>query len=399
MANLVKLFLDSGAFGAWSRGKEIDVRDYIRYIKENEKFIWHYVNLDVIPGKFGHRDNSQAEIERSAQGSYKNQQKMKDKDLSPIPVFHQGERMHWLERYLADGEGYIGLSANKFVRIDEQRKWLDMCFNILCDKEGRPLVKTHGFALTAFRLLTSYPWYTVDSTTWSLTPGYGQIIIPAYIKGKFDYLHEPVRIAISGVTHKSVSSQKKQFENLGEAQRAAVTKFLRETVGVDITQTRYGTNERRKAMLMYYINLCKALRAVKFTGARARIFGPDHHIDTSKMKALPPFNLTLTLATSLNREWSELMTSVGANCRLLSYWEMQSRDNDVLQQYVKEGTHGKYQRARMRPDWSETYLNRRRLALHSRVRTYGSEGDEEQKPNARVRIKPAATARVRVRIR
>jgi len=370
--NLVRLFLDSGAFGAWSRGKEIDVRDYIDYIKDNERFIWNYVNLDVIPGKFGRRDNSQREVEESAVGSYKNQKIMKKAGLHPIPVFHQGERMHWLEQFLRDGEPYIGLSASKFVRVDEQKRWLDMCFARLCDKQGRPLVKTHGFALTAYPLLTSYPWYTVDSTTWSLTPGYGQIIIPAYIKGKPDYLHPPIRIAISGVTHKSVSSQKKQFENLGPKSQDAVTRFLEEEVGCTVAEARYGTNFRRRAMLVYYMNLCNVLKGVHYTGPRASISGKDHY-DTSHMKALEPFNLILTFATSLNREWSDLMTEVGANSRLLSYWEMQDRSNAVVQQYVLTGTHGKYQRAKIRPDWSETYLNRRRLGLLDTIKRLDNE--------------------------
>lgn len=377
--NVVRLFLDSGAFGAWARGQELPIKDYIRYCIENEKYIWKAVCLDQIPGKFGRRDNSQAEAEIAAEQSYKNQQRMKDAGVRPIPVFHQGDPITFLERYIADGEDYIGLSCNKFVRIEEQKRWLDSIFNLLTDKSGRPIVRTHGFALTAFPHMVCYPWYTVDSTTWSLTPGYGQIIIPAWRDGKWDYLHEPTRIAISGVTHKSVSSQKKQFESFGHGAdvseyRKSVEKFLEEVVGTSISEVRYGTNERRKAMLIYYRELCNALRDVRYTGSRGRITGPDH-LDLAQFEALSPFNLILMFATSLNREWSELMTAVGANDRLLSYWEMRTRSNDILQEYVATGTHGVYRKSKLRQDWSETYLNRRRLALLARIRYYNELGE------------------------
>lgn len=374
--NLVKLFLDSGAFGAWSRGEELDIKKYIAYCRANAKHIWYAVSLDKIPGEFGRRNNSMEEARVAAKQSYKNHQQIKDAGVPAIPVFHQGDPMSYLEDYLRDGEEYIGLSCNKFVRIDEQQRWLEMVFNILTDSDGQALVKTHGFALTAFPHLTSYPWYTVDSTTWSLTPGYGQIIIPAMIKGKWDYLHQPTRIAISGVTHKSVSSQKKQFENLGPREQEAVTRYLEEVVGTTVTRARYGTNDRRKCMLIYYLHLCEALRDVRFRGARARISGGDHY-DTTQMKALKPFNLTLTFATSLNREWSELMTSVGANARLLSYWEMKERSNEIFAEYVETGTHGVYKKSKIRQDWSETYMNRRRLALLARINEYNASDGAE----------------------
>lgn len=376
--NKVKLLLDSGAFGAWSRGEELSIKDYIRYCNENKRYIWAAVNLDKIPGKFGRRDNSQQEAIVAAKQSYKNQQMMKDGGVNAVPVFHQGDPISFLEQYLRDGERYIGLSCNKFMRIDEQQKWLDMVFNILTDRDGRPYVRTHGFALTAFPLITTYPWYTVDSTTWSLTPGYGQIIIPQWRDGGWDYLLPPTRIAISGVAHKSISSQKKQFENLGADTRQVVRNYLENVVGTTVTEARYGTNERRKCMLVYYIHLCKAIRDVRFVGARARISGPDH-FDTSQLDALDPFNLILMFATSLNREWSELMNAVGANTRLLSYWEMRGRGNDILAEYVTKGTHGVYTRQPPRRDWSETYLNKRRLALLARINDYNQYAEGSQR--------------------
>lgn len=385
--NHVRLFLDSGAYGAWSRGLDIDVQEYIKYCKTNAHLIEELVNLDVIPGKFGRRDNSQFEVEESARKSYVNQQKMKDAGLKPIPVFHQGERMGWLEAMLKDGEPYIGLSPSKFVRVKEQMAWLDSVFNILTDAQGKPLVKTHGFAATSFKLMTSYPWRSVDSTTWSLTPGYGQIIIPAFVDGKFDYARTPTRVIMSGIPQKNKSAQEKQFEVLSGSQEAPVRKFVEEVVGSTITKQRYSSIERCKAMLTYYIELNKQLYDVRFRGARASIFGHGH-FDRSNLKPQKPWHMIQYFATeAMHKEWAKTMNDVGANDRLLSYWLLKDRSNEVIEKFVTLGKVGDWERTRVKANWeSETYVNRRRLSLYERalrhIESRGSSDDEAIGPSS-----------------
>ena len=69
---------------------------------------------------------------------------MKSKGLKPIPVFHQMEDFKWLYRMLDDGEPYLGISPTKGSDRHEYRRWLDKVFTILTDKDGWPIVKTHG---------------------------------------------------------------------------------------------------------------------------------------------------------------------------------------------------------------------------------------------------------------
>jgi hypothetical protein len=370
----VDLMLDSGAFSAWNQGDEIKLKDYIRYLKDNHRFLWSYVNLDVLaPGAERYRTHEA--VEKAANQSHKNLQIMKDAGLKPIPVYHQGESMSHLERMLKEGETYIGISARKDLMAAEQCKWLDSVFSYISDTDGRPFVKTHGFGITRPGFLFRYPWYTVDSTTWSLSPGYGQIIVPISDSGKLDMTRPPTRCVISGVVHKTASSQKKQFEAMGERQQEAVRRFLEDEVGISVTEARYGTNMRRRAVLIYYILLCKALRDVRYMGPRATVFGKDH-FDVRKLRAVNPFNLQVFYATSLSREWSMLMNNVGAHTRLLSYYELKDRDNEVLQKYVLTGGNGEYKPSRSKRDWSEAYRNRRRLALYYRVQRYKNEAGE-----------------------
>ena len=105
------ILLDSGAFSAWSLGERIDLSAYIGFVRANKDLIYRSINLDKIPGDFGIREWRPEEIEAAAAASYANQQKMKGAGLNPIPVFHQDEHFRWLEKYLADDEDYICLSA------------------------------------------------------------------------------------------------------------------------------------------------------------------------------------------------------------------------------------------------------------------------------------------------
>ena len=105
------ILLDSGAFSAFNLGEHIDLDDYIGFVKANKGLIYRCINLDKIPGNFGIREWRPEGIEAAAAASYANHQKMKEAGLNPIPVFHQDENFRWLEKYLADGEDYICLSA------------------------------------------------------------------------------------------------------------------------------------------------------------------------------------------------------------------------------------------------------------------------------------------------
>lgn len=63
--NKIELFLDSGAYSAWSQKTKINLKKYIKFIKENEDVIDVYSNLDVIG---------------SPEGTWKNQVEWKRQD-------------------------------------------------------------------------------------------------------------------------------------------------------------------------------------------------------------------------------------------------------------------------------------------------------------------------------
>jgi hypothetical protein len=66
----------------------------------------------------------------------------------------------------------------------------------------------------------------------------------------------------------------------------------------------------------------------------------------------------------MHKEWAKIMNEVGANDRLLSYWLLKDRPNEVLHDFVRNGTCGEYVQSKLKQNWaSENYRNRRRLGL------------------------------------
>lgn len=196
--NRVSLFLDSGAFSAWTQGTEVNIDDYAEFALENLDRVEAIANLDVIPGKPFQRLTDQ-HIEDSAARGWENYEYLISKGIPKdklLHIFHQGEDFSWLEK-MVKTMPYIGLSPGNDKSTDEKVMWLDECMKYVCDKDGMPKVKFHGFAVTAHRLLLRYPWYSVDSTTWVIHGRLGAIMVPKNRGGEWIYDESPLIIPVS----------------------------------------------------------------------------------------------------------------------------------------------------------------------------------------------------------
>ena len=173
--NQVNLLCDSGAFTAWSKGDEVNLDEYIAFIKKNEDLITNSVNLDVIPGKTGENPTKEQSEQAAAKG-WENLLYMKSKGLDPIHVFHQGDDFKWLDLMLENCE-YIGVSPCNDFHDNVKQDWLDETFRFILESK-HPDIKTHAFGVTSERLLKRYPWYSADSSSYSLTAAFGAILTP-----------------------------------------------------------------------------------------------------------------------------------------------------------------------------------------------------------------------------
>ncbi len=206
----MSLFLDSGAFSAFSLGIDIDIYDYIEHIKQNKKLFEVYACLDVIG---------------SAEKTYENQLIMEKEGLSPLITFHYGEDIEWLKFYMKKYD-YIALGGVADGRdIRSVRTHLDKCWEILTDDKGMPKLKVHGFGVTSISLMRRYPWYSVDSTSWAVVSRMGSIIVP--IKKNNEWVYNK-NSSIIGVTARSPyrNDKVKHYNNLSPMFKKIVDEYL-----------------------------------------------------------------------------------------------------------------------------------------------------------------------------
>lgn len=200
----MSILLDSGAFSAWTKKVDIDIDAYISFYFQYQKYIEYIVNLDIIPGEFG-RSPSVDEVEISAKEGFKNYRYMLSKGVPKeklIHVFHQGERFYWLKKMVDFGVPYIGLSPANTKATSSKIKWLDECMEYVTDTKGFPIVKFHGFAVTAVPIMQRYPWFSVDSTRCVKSAGFGKILFPVKENGAYT-LSKTNTISVSFVSPKN----------------------------------------------------------------------------------------------------------------------------------------------------------------------------------------------------
>jgi len=211
--NKVDLFLDSGAFSAFTQGITIDIQEYIAFIKEHESVLEVYANLDVIGDPVG---------------TWKNQITMEKAGLSPLPCFHYGDDPKWLKRYLSKGYEYIALGGMVPISTNDLRSWLDYIFpEFLCDSSGIPTIKVHGFGLTSLRLMLRYPWFSVDSTSWVVTGRMGSVYVPKKRNGVYVYGEDCWKITVS-TRSPSKKEAGQHIETFSAAEKRVIFEYFEE---------------------------------------------------------------------------------------------------------------------------------------------------------------------------
>lgn len=174
-ANNAKVFLDSGAFSAYTLGATLSIEDYCNYITRN---------LDIIRFEDGALMASVLDGIGDAQKTYQNQLEMEFRfrhagyDLRPLPCFHFEEDARYLDHYVANYE-YITLGGMVGASTAQLRTWLERVWeNHLLDGSGRAKIKVHGFGITAVPLMEEFDWYSCDSSSWIQSAAFGSVIVP-----------------------------------------------------------------------------------------------------------------------------------------------------------------------------------------------------------------------------
>lgn len=210
------LFLDSGAFSAYTKKKTIDVQGYISFIKRHKRKIAHYAVLDVIGDPIA---------------TLENQVIMEQAGLNPVPCFHFGEPWSFLREYVRN-YNYIALGGLAQRRNStELYPFLDHAFSLICDEHGMPQCKTHGFSITSVTVMTRYPWYSVDSVSWLIMSRMGLIYVPYKLpNGSWDYLEKQKgkkvrKIGVSDLKA-TVAVEDQHIQNVSQQWRNEVVEWV-----------------------------------------------------------------------------------------------------------------------------------------------------------------------------
>ena len=189
------LFLDSGAHSLYSlymRGPSIDrpdfsycdTQDFSDYLDAYGQFVVEHhnnlaiaVSVDVIFSPERSWD-VQLELEKRFGRLF-------------LPVYHYGEDIKWLKKYIDRGYDYIGIGGfgqgiTKAMYLEHMRPMVALLKTV-------PHVRTHGFAITAWDIMAMYPWTSVDSTTYLRHAMYGRIMLPRgkHTKKGFEFTAQP----------------------------------------------------------------------------------------------------------------------------------------------------------------------------------------------------------------
>jgi len=267
MQRKVDLILDSGAFSAWNRGGQIDIDAYCEYVKAREHLLFAYVNLDVIPGK-PFQKPSPDQVELAAAEGWKNLLHMEARGLKPMPVYHQGERLSWLEKMIATGHDYIGISPANDKTPAQRAVWLDDVFTFLCkENDGYPCIKTHGFGVTTVSLLFRYPWYSVDSMSWVRYGGYGYALVPAWGKDGYDFTRSPECVAVSDRPPLTELKRSRHIDLIGAQQQEYILRYF-EHEGFSLDVLRTSPYERQRLACRFFLHVEKTYKPRPFRVAK-----------------------------------------------------------------------------------------------------------------------------------
>lgn len=265
-------FLDSGSFTLWTQAAEYArlnncdkwafyetnefwqyVDDYAHFVKKYAVAIDYYSNVDVIPNpELTWRSQKYLEQEHG---------------LTPVPVVHYKTDLKWLKRYMDKGYDLIALGGLVGSTSQEVcRGWVDRAFDMVCDQPSRlPKVRIHGFGVTSYEFLLRYPWWSVDSSSWTKCGAYGGILVPHRRKGQFIYTEQPYMIKTS-IDAPEVKVRGKHILTMTGLEKAVVLQWLDE-IGVPLGKMgpegeieEYGVINRhceRKAANLYFFELMR----------------------------------------------------------------------------------------------------------------------------------------------
>lgn len=177
-----KLFIDSGAFTAWTKGVSINVDEYIEFLNTYHDQITLAGQVDTIAGAIDRSATPEEQLQASI-STWENYLYMYERLVNPkmlVYTFHIGEDFSFLKSALdwrdSDGNAfeYMALGGTVGKPVNQKISWFEQCWDVI-KKSSNPNVKVHAFGMTSLKVLENFPFTSADSTSWIMTGANGGI--------------------------------------------------------------------------------------------------------------------------------------------------------------------------------------------------------------------------------
>jgi len=155
ISNDVNILFDSGAFTAYTQGKQISLEEYLEFIRSIDFPHNGYFTLDVI-GNY--------------HATWKNFKYLIDKGVKPIPIFTRGDRLERLNVYYT----YSDLVALGGLRSSADNPFGYIKHVMDNGVKGR---KVHWLGNAKQYLMNHYKPFSVDVSTWYEARRFGRLKI------------------------------------------------------------------------------------------------------------------------------------------------------------------------------------------------------------------------------
>lgn len=168
----VRLFVDSGAFGAWNSGKVVSISAYSNLLQRIIGNVYkphsiHCASLDVIPVT----GSSNANIIRSSKQSLSNYislSRLFNTDVI-VPIYHYGDPFWLLQEYINTRPDVIGISPANDTNRDVKLRFISESYNFISKFRNFQKIHLFGVGLSDLRIYSAIPVYSTDSISYKFT--------------------------------------------------------------------------------------------------------------------------------------------------------------------------------------------------------------------------------------
>lgn len=163
---------------------------------------------------------------------FKMQKRFVKDGLMPWPVYHGDMELDWLKKYQDTfGSNFFGISSASISFRGKSYKAHRFFYDRVFEYGAKHGMQFHGLAVTSLGLISMYPWFSVDSSTWVKSSIYGMITFPDREKNTIYNIH---------ISDRQTNTSTPSYNNMSRKHRSMVETTIKD-FGFTLKELRNGT--------------------------------------------------------------------------------------------------------------------------------------------------------------